>query len=121
MTSDKLYFPEITMPMYPLEEAYEDTSITSKFEDGSMQSRSKFTRSRAEWTLKWEYLPNDEYKELVDFVKNKAKFAAQDFYWKHNGALTIDDDKVHVRITKFEKWSLSVPGYWSGTITFTEV
>ena len=83
--SDKLIFPDIQLPMYPLEETYEDTSITSKFEDGSVQSRSKFTRSRGSWTLKWSYLPSREYNILLDFVKNKAKFQQTNFTGNHRG------------------------------------
>lgn len=119
--SDKLIFPDIPLPMYPLEETYEDTSITSKFEDGSVQSRSKFTRSIGSWTLKWSYLPSKEYSILLDFIKNKAKFSANEFYWKPQGILADTRDEIRVRITKFEKWSLVVKDYWSGSITITEV
>ena len=119
--SDKLIFPDIPLPMYPLEETYEDTSITSKFEDGSVQSRSKFTRSRGSWTMKWSYLPSKEYSILLDFIKNKAKFSANEFYWKPQGILADTRDEIRVRITKFEKWSLVVKDYWSGSITLTEV
>ena len=40
----------IPAPTYPFECEYENNSIISKFEDGSQQSRRKFTRSRRKWT-----------------------------------------------------------------------
>ena len=36
-------FPEIRAPSYPIGMEVEDNSLRSNFEDGSMQSRVKFT------------------------------------------------------------------------------
>lgn len=65
-------FPEIRAPSYPIGMEVEDNSLRSNFEDGSMQSRVKFTRSRAKYTLKWNSLPQDEYEILYEFITKKS-------------------------------------------------
>ena len=70
-------FPEIRAPSYPIGMEVEDNSLRSNFEDGSMQSRVKFTRSRAKYTLKWNSLPQDEYEILYEFItKERRKISA---------------------------------------------
>ena len=48
-------FPEIRPPSYPIGMEVEDNSLRSNFEDGSMQSRVKFTRSRAKIYFEMEF------------------------------------------------------------------
>ena len=48
-----LVFPEIANPDYPFTLVPEDNSISSTFEDGTVQSRVKFTRSRDSYQLTW--------------------------------------------------------------------
>lgn len=132
--SDKIYYPmDIKAPAFPFEEESEDTSIISKFEDGSQQSRSYFTRSRRKWTLTYNNIPRMDYLKLMHFVRNIAKFSAVAFYWivtdsidYHNYKfLNPYQEEVLVRITNVGKWSNkvdnSVTSFWSGTIELTEV
>ena len=86
--SDRIYFPDIRAPGWPFVEQHEDTSLRTKFEDGSMQTRSKFTRSRRKWTLHWNNLPRRQYLVLVHFItvgewKNEAMR-----YWSGDIELT---------------------------------
>ena len=73
--SDRIYFPDIRAPGWPFVEQHEDTSLRTKFEDGSMQTRSKFTRSRRKWTLHWNNLPRRQYLVLVHFITKVVKFS----------------------------------------------
>lgn len=113
-----LVFPsDIVSPSWPFTVEYEDTSITSKFEDGSMQSRSKFTRSRRKWNLKWKNISQTDFDKLMDFVVNTAKFAAHSFMW----LVPDTDTRVEVRITSVGKWSNDDTVYWNGSLELTEV
>lgn len=127
--SKKLYWPiDMPSPAWPFKEKREDTSITSKFEDGSMQSRSKFTRSRRKWTLQWKNISRCSYLRIMDFVVNKAKFSANSFIWTNVDSIDIaydymnpDEEQVEVRITDVGEWTNDKLSYWSGTIELTEV
>jgi len=112
----------IPAPSYPFECEHENNSIISKFEDGSQQSRRKFTRSRRTWTLKWERLTRAEYIDLMTFISQTVSFSAKSFNWVN--ADSKDDttpETVEVRITDVGTWSNDVLHYWSGTIELTEV
>ena len=123
--STKLYWPDnLPAPACPFEEEFENTSITSKFEDGSMQSRSKFTRSRRKWTLTWNTITRKDYLRLMDFVVHKAKFSANSFMWTDPDSIDIETDLALIAVvgsTKGEKWSNKAVSYWSGKIELTEV
>lgn len=75
-------FPStIPNPEYPFKIEHEDNSITTKFEDGTVQSRLKFTKSRKTWTLKWNGMKQADYDELENFIVNSAKHQANIFNW----------------------------------------
>ncbi len=116
-------FPtNIQAPTYPYECEYEDNSIISKFEDGTQQSRKKFTKSRRKWTLKWENMSREDYKILMNFIVNTVSFSALSFQWVE--ADSKDDttpETVTVRVTKVGKWTNNALHYWGGTIELTEV
>lgn len=116
-------FPDINAPSFPFECEYENNSIISKFEDGSQQSRRKFTRSRRKWTLKWAYLPRDQYLTLMTFISQTVSFASKSFNWIN--ADSKDDqggsETVEVRVTHVGKWTNDAGHYWSGAIELTEV
>ena len=96
--SNPLTFPStIPNPEYPFKPEYEDNSITSKFEDGTVQSRLKFTKSRKTWTLKWNGLPQEHYTTMENFIVNQAKHAANVFVWTN----PVDNQAYSVRCTKF--------------------
>ena len=120
-------FPNIQAPTFPYECEYEDNSIISKFEDGTQQSRKKFTKSRRKWTLKWENLSRADYKTLMNFIVNTVSFSALSFQWVEwdskddvvGGVVT--PETVTVRVTKVGKWTNNALHYWGGTIELTEV
>lgn len=92
-------FPStIPNPEYPFRVEHEDNSITSKFEDGIVQSRLKFTKSRKTWTLKWNGLKQTDYATLEDFIVNDAKHAANAFNWTN----PINNTTYEVRCIKFD-------------------
>lgn len=114
-------------PGYPFDCEYENNSIVSKFEDGSQQSRRKFTRSRRKWTLKWTRLTREEYLTLFTFITQTVNFSALSFNWIN--ADSKDDmtqgvatpETVEVRITKVGKFTNEALHFWSGEIELTEV
>ena len=112
----------VPAPSYPFECEYENNSIISKFEDGSQQSRRKFTRSRRKWKLKWNQIERSEYLELMDFITNTVYFSALSFNWVN--ADSNDDtnpETVEVRITDVGTWTNDALHYWAGSIELTEV
>ena len=116
-------FPtNIKEPAFPFECEYEDNSIISKFEDGSQQSRRKFTRSRRIWTLRYNHIPRADYLTLMNFISQTVSFSARSFNWVNTDS--IDDSQpetVEVRVTKVGKWTNDALHYWSGSIELTEV
>ena len=128
MSEQTIYFPDIRAPGWPFAEEHEDTSLRTKFEDGSMQSRSKFTRSRRKWTLHWNNLPRKQYQVLMHFITKVVKFSAKSFIWKNPdsisyvyGDLDPHMEEVEVRITRVGEWKNEAMRYWSGDIEITEV
>ena len=127
--STKLYWPiDVPVPSWPFKETHENTSITSKFEDGSMQTRSKFTRSRRKWKLEWRNISRSAYLRIMDFVVHQAKFSANSFIWTNADSVDLaydymnpDEEQVCVRITDVGEWTNDTLNYWAGTIEFTEV
>ena len=116
-------FPtNISAPAFPFECEYEDNSIISKFEDGSQQSRRKFTRSRRKWTLNYKHITRGEYLILMNFISQTVSFSARSFNWVN--ADSLDDtnpETVEVRVTNVGKWTNDALHYWSGSIELTEV
>lgn len=113
-----LFFPtNIQNPSYPLKVKAEDTSISSKFEDGTMQSRRKFTRSRKVFTLQWNSLSQSEYAILEDFIVNDVHFAAEVFKWIN----PVDNKTYEVRCTSYGDAELTSVNYWKIEIQLTEV
>lgn len=110
-------FPNISQPSYPLKETPEDNSIRSQFEDGSLQSRRKFTRSRMKYQLSWNSLPKKEYDVLMNFIRNEVYFSAVSFMWTHPQT----GKQIEVRITNVETFQLNTVDYYSGGLELTEV
>lgn len=108
-------FPTLPNPEYPFEPEYEDNSITSQFEDGTVQSRRKFTRSRTSWTLKWNSMKQSDFSVLENFIKNIACFKANTFNW-----INPADGKTYtVRSIDF-KARLKFVNYWEVELKLQE-
>ena len=118
-----IYYPtNIKSPAYPFECEYENNSIISKFEDGTQQSRRKFTRSRRKWTLHYNHIPRADYVYLMNFIANTVAFSSLTCVWTNTDS--IDDttpETVTVRVTNVGDWQNDVLHYWSGTVELTEV
>lgn len=110
-------FPNISQPSYPLKETPEDNSIRSQFEDGSLQSRRKFTRSRMKYHISWSHLPLEEYIDLMYFIQNEVYGSALSFMWTHPQT----GKQIEVRITNVETFQLNTVDYYSGGLELTEV
>ena len=109
-------FPtSIPNPEYPFKVEHEDNSITSKFEDGTVQSRMKFTKSRKTWTLKWSGLKQNHYNTLENFIVNQVHHQAAIFGWTN----PADNVMYQVRCIKFEG-ELQFIDYWNVELQFQE-
>ena len=97
------------------EPEYEDNSITSQFEDGTVQSRRKFTKSRTTWNLKWGSMKQSDFLVLENFIKNVAHFKANVFNWTN----PIDNVVYSVRCMEF-KASLKTVNYWEVSLKLQE-
>lgn len=113
-----LNFPsDIPNPSYPLKVESENTSITSKFEEGSMQSRRKFTRSRKRFSLIWNSIHTTDFAKLDDFIVNVAHFTANAFNWIN----PVDNKTYVVRCTNYKEAELNTLNYWNVSLELTEV
>lgn len=112
-----LVFPTIKKPVYPFKDKPEDNSKKSTFEDGSVQARRYFTRSRKKWTVKWTALPQVQYELLDDFIRNQACFAANSFIWTNPS----DNKDYEVYVDDYQGASLTMLGYWDVTLVLAEV
>ena len=72
-------WPNIRLPS-SLEETTPDPAIRSEFEDGSVQTRPRFTRMRRRWTLSWANIKKSQYEILRDFYMNQ-KGGSLSFSW----------------------------------------
>lgn len=104
-------------PNYPLGEELEDSVLRSSFEDGTVQTRQKFTRVRTTYTVEWSNMPDEHKRTLESFFKTDVKGGALAFNWTHpqNG------EALTVRFTEPPKFSLTVTKYWTVSITLQEV
>lgn len=115
-------FPNISKPSYPLGIELENNSLMSKFEDGTVQSRKKFTRSRRTFTAKWNGLPNDEYLILENFIRNVVNYSAETFLWVNPATYApFEEETIQVRVVNVGKAEMSVLNRWNVELTLQEV
>lgn len=112
-----LVFPDIQAPNYPFKVKPEDNSMKSTFEDGSVQARRKFTRSRRKWTLTWNSLPQSEFDTLDTFVRESACFSANSFTWTN----PADGKQYEVYVSNYDTQQLTVVNFWQAELEITEV
>lgn len=109
-------FPSsIPNPEYPFKVDHEDNSIKTQFEDGTVQSRRKFTKSRKTWILKWESLKQNYYDTLENFIVNQVHHSAVVFNWLN----PADNRTYAVRCIKFDS-ELRFINYWNVELQFQE-
>ena len=74
-------FPQaIDAPEYPLKESFYKPQVRTEFENGSVQSRPRFTRGRRQFTLSWDAMPAEQYAVLEQFFNN---YRGCLFWWPH--------------------------------------
>lgn len=109
-------WPDIKPPEYGTTEDVENTSLRSTFEDGTVQGRRKFTKSRRTWELKWTALPKADYLTLMDFLINTVHFSASAFLWTS----PLDGKTYTARFSSKEPFETRTTGTVSGSITIRE-
>ncbi|WP_308536882.1 hypothetical protein [uncultured Megasphaera sp.] len=114
--ADVIKWPDVTLPSYGTTEDVEDTSIRSTFEDGTIQARRKYTKSRKTWVLKWDNMPYSEYVTLMDFLQNTVYFSAKPFEWTS----PIDSKTYVVRFAEKEAFTSKAVNQMTGSITIRE-
>ena len=99
---------------YPITIDTEDPALRSAFEDGSEQTRAKFTRQRRVWTLAWPALSTADRGTLsAFFITTRGGSAA--FLW------TDDDSNTHaVRFLTFKE-AQKTPGLFEIQIQIKEI
>ena len=76
MPAATINFPDtIPNPEYPLGEDVEDSVLRSNFEDGTVQTRQKFTRVRTTFSVQWGNLPDEHKQTLEIFIKPRLRAA----------------------------------------------
>lgn len=106
---------EIPNPEYPMGYEPEDNSIITTFEDGTQQSRRKFTRSRSAWELIWNRMKSKHFRILDNFVKNEIHFKSKTFSWEN----PEDGETYEVRCMSF-KAKLVTVDQWQVEIKLQE-
>ncbi len=110
-------FPELEPPDYPLTETPEEAVLRSSAEDGSVQTRPKFTRNRFTFEVAWNHLPNESKAILEDFYRNTTKNGALSFDWTN----PTNAKTYLVRFTKPPNFKAVLLHYWTVSITLQEV
>lgn len=73
-------FPVVAGLSYPLKESFYKPKVRTEFENGVVQSRSRWTRGKKKFALKWEKIPMQD-KELLEKFFNDT--GGDVFLWKH--------------------------------------
>lgn len=116
--ASKYIFPAgIRNPDYPLDEQLADPTLRSEYEDGSQQTRPKFTRIRKIFTVEWNSLPDTEKELLVDFYCNTVKAGAEAFDWMD----PVSGKQYAVRFGAAPKIKAKMLHYYTVSITLNEV
>ena len=110
-----LTFPTLPAPAFPVKMELEDPSISSEFENGSEQTRARFTRQRKRWNLSWPAMTNANRDTLMAFYAS-ARGGSAPFYY-------TDPYNAETHIVRFdgqisEQWRDDK--YWQISATLKE-
>lgn len=116
-------FPAIKSPAYPLGNALENPAIRSAMENGVVVSRSRFTRIRETFSLRWTALPATDYALLRSFWKNIVFGGSQTFTWTYPVVAgdVYSGKEFIVRFNGDFHFDLSGYDLYSGAVTLEEV
>lgn len=84
-------FPTLTtLPIYPVKMEREDQVIKSPTEAGYAHTRSRYSRQRRRWELKYENMPQTDVNTLEAFITTVGG-TADSFTWSHpaSGQYTV--------------------------------
>ena len=116
--SASIDFPEgVGAPEYPLDEAPEDAVLRAKFEDGTEQTRPKFTRNRYTFTMAWKLMPTEEKELLEEFYNKTTKNGSVMFNWNH----PLTGKQYVVRFAEPPTYKLVLKNYYQVSIKVREV
>lgn len=73
-------FPAVAGLSYPLKESLYKPKVRMDFENGTVQSRARFTRAKRRFALKWEKMPAEDKDKIERFFDNMG---GDVFLWKH--------------------------------------
>jgi hypothetical protein len=111
-------FPSLTVPpSYPLEEELEDSTIRSPFEDGTQQSRLKYTRNRYTFVVNYDLLPTVDKNSLNTFVTDTVSKGADSFSWGH----PVTGTTHTVTFAEIPRFSYIMNGYYKTSFKIREV
>lgn len=108
-------FPTLPAPAFPIPVETEDPALRSDFENGSQQTRAKFTRQRRTWTLTWPALTTTQRNALSAFWIF-CRGGAEEFMWTEPETNT----SIAVRFLVFKE-TQKTPDLWDETVQIKEV
>jgi hypothetical protein len=77
-------FPSLSVnPVVPIKETTIRETVRAKYENGLVQTRSRWTSGRKRFRLRYEYLTADDFGSLDSFFANTAQGGAVSFTWSH--------------------------------------
>ena len=103
-----------TNPSYPLDEDTSLNQIKSTFENGTVQSRVKWTNSRDSFSLRWDQMAEAEFQSFKEhFQANQGST----FSWTHPITSTV----YTVRYSQDSfKSTATIPGYRTVRVAIEE-
>ena len=113
-------FPNIQPPSYPWGEQREDNVLRSPFEDGSVQSRPRYSKSRKTYDIVWNAMPDADYDQLEAFL-DVIKNGALPFTFTRPATKTRPATTLTLQLTAPPKATQSTYGYWNVTMNVKEV
>ena len=118
-----LVFPTIQKPSYPFEPSDEDIALKSSKENGIVQTRAKFTKSRMTFKLQWNNLPLKDYYTLHEFYKNQTLTGTLLFEWTYPNLHEDDPYSGKTFVVRFTEFSFKAETYnsYKGNVSIEEV
>lgn len=104
----------IRKPSYGITPEWDRPILESPFEDGSVQTRVKYTKGRDSFTIPWEHITQAEYDNLENFYKVTTSFGSLPFTFglpKAVGVKTITCrfiEKPTATLSSYDSWKVSI-------------
>ncbi len=111
-------FPTLTVnPVQPLDEGGEENVIRSAMEAGYEKTRSRYTRSRRNWTIRYENVTDTDKAAIATFYDTTVGHGADMFSWTHPTTMEV----VTVRFGGRPKYVNAVLNFWNIEFDLKEV